>query len=553
MPKAVELLRQGRNEELWQMCCGFLNLSLDEFMAIQKRLLMEQLELLRRCPLGEKIMRGRKPETVEEFRQLPLTTYADYCPELIEKREDVLPAKSVQWVHTSGRSGEYPCKWVPLTPALAHELSVVLYGLGILACSRELGDVSQLLTHPKILYTVAPRPYVSGAFADIAMTQTTADYLPSLENAESLPFEERVKLGFKQAMSEGLDFFFGMALVLVATGDRFRQSSAGVAIRPLLAHPRALLRLARGLVRSKLAGRQMLPKDLWKIRGIISSGLDSCVYRDKIKELWGRYPLDVYMGTEFGVMATQTCDYNGMTFLPNLNFLEFIPEEEHFKWQLDHSYQPKTLLLDEVKTGENYEMVITNFHGGAMVRYRVGDMVRITSRRNDALGIDIPQMVFERRVDGLLDFVVVRVTEKTIWQAIESTGIAYEDWTAYKEPKEPVLKLFIELKDGHRVDETDISTAVCQHILNSDDDAYTKSSAHDDLATMINFRVETTLLPPGTFAGYAARRQAEGADLAHLKPPHINPSDEVLTLLITKTEKAKVATEGETGSEKIPV
>ena len=112
-----------------------------------------------------------------------------------------------------------------------------------------------------------------------------------------------------------------------------------------------------------------------------------------------------------------------MTFIPNLNFLEFIPEDEQLKWQMDRSYQPKTLLLDEVKAGENYEIVITNFHGGALMRYRIGDMVRITSLRNEKLGIEIPQMAFERRVDDFLDFYVVNFTERSIWQAIESTGV----------------------------------------------------------------------------------------------------------------------------------
>ena len=74
----------------------------------------------------------------------------------------------------------------------------------------------------------------------------------------------------------------------------------------------------------------------------------------------------------------QTWDYEGMTFVPNLCFLEFIPEREWFKWQLDHSYEPKTILLDEVKAGENYEIVITNLHGGITTRYRIGDMIRIT-------------------------------------------------------------------------------------------------------------------------------------------------------------------------------
>ena len=85
MSKIRELLQQQRHEELWQMCCGFIDLSLEQFMTIQKQLLMEQIELLKRCELGRKVMRGAMPESVDEFReQVPLTTYADYCPELLE-------------------------------------------------------------------------------------------------------------------------------------------------------------------------------------------------------------------------------------------------------------------------------------------------------------------------------------------------------------------------------------------------------------------------------------------------------------------------------------
>ena len=131
-------------------------------------------------------------------------------------------------------------------------------------------------------------------------------------------------------------------------------------------------------------------------------GTDSAVYKRKVEDLWGRAPLDVYGNTETVVIAAQTWDYDSMVFFPNLNFLEFIPEDESTKWYLDQSYQPKTVLLDEVKAGESYEVVITNFHGGALVRYKLGDIVRIIALRNEKLGINIPQMVFERRA---LDFI----------------------------------------------------------------------------------------------------------------------------------------------------
>ncbi|MBI4303378.1 MAG: GH3 auxin-responsive promoter family protein [Chloroflexi bacterium] len=532
MATAVELLRQGLNEELWQMCCGFLRLNLDQFMAIQNRLLLEQMELLGSCELGRKIMQGTRPRTVEEFRELvPLTKYSDYCPDLLEKRQDVLPGKPALWVHSSGRSGDYPCKWVPLTQAYSQELSQIMYGVGMISSSREWGDTVRLPERPKIVYTVAPRPYLTGAMADMLGYQTPVDYLPALQQAESLSFEDRIRLGFKEALSQGLDYFFGLSLVLVAVGDRFAESSGKVDLRPLLSQPNALLRLMKGVVKSKLSGRTLLPRDLWSVKGIISGGLDSGVYKERIKELWGKYPLDVYAATEGGVIATQTWDYDGMTFIPNLNFLEFIPEKEHVKWQLDHSYQPRTVFLNEVNAGDKYELVITNFHGGALVRYRIGDMIKITSLVNEKSGIKTPQMVFERRADDLLDFVFVRLTEKTIWQAIENTGIPYEDWTAYKEPGQPVLNLLIEPRNRQQGSEADVARIVYKEIIKSDIDKDTKSLVRDDYATMINFQVKVTLLARGAFANYRAQRQTEGADIAHLKPPHINPSEKVLSLL----------------------
>jgi hypothetical protein len=542
MPKVIELLKKRRNEELWQMCCGYLNLSLEQVMSMQKRLLLEQIRLLSRSALGKKLMPGPRPETVEEFRRrVPLTTYVDYCPELLEKREDALPVKPALWVHTSGRSGEYPCKWVPITPAYAHEMSVIMCGLGMLSSSRRWGESASFPQCPRIVYSVAPRPYVSGAMASMLGLQTSVNYLPPIGVAERLSFEGRVRLGFKQALSQGFDYFFGLSMVLVTVGDRFSRSSKRVDIRPLLSKPGALFRLTKGVARSKLARRQMLPKDLWSVKGIMSSGLDSWVYRDRIKELWGRYPLDVYSATEGGFIATQTWDSDAMTFIPTLNFFEFIPEREHFKWQLDHSYQPKTLLLDEVKAGENYELVITNFYGGALVRYRIGDMVKITSLRNDKLGIDIPQMVFERRADDLIDFNVIRLTEKLIWQALEKAGISYEDWIAYKEPGQQVLQLFLELKRGYRDSEENIAAAVYERVTKPDNDEFTLSVVHDDAMDMLGFSVKVNLLPPGTFASYTAQRQAEGADLAHLKPPHINPSPKVLSLLLGGSEAGALA------------
>jgi len=525
--RAVDLLKQGRNEELWQMCCGYLKLSMEEFMDIQNNLLLEQIKFLNNTTLGKKIMPAR-PQTIEEFRNIvPLTTYKDYCPELSEKNDEVLPEKPEYWIRTSGKSGEYSWKWVPMSSAYAEEFSKILFGLWMLSSCNGWGDASKLREHMKIVYTVAPPPYISGTIAEVVLKQIPIDFLPSYTQSKTLDFEARTSLGFRQALSYGLDCFFGLSLVLVVVGEKFSQSAKIQDLLSMWNQPKALMRLAKGLINSKRAKRPMLPRDLWKVNGILTGGLDSSVYREKINKLWGRYPLDVYASTEGGIVATQTWDYEGMTFVPSLNYLEFIPEEEHLKWRLDNNYQPKTILLNEVKPDQVYEIVLTNFHGGTLVRYRIGDMIRITSLQNEKLGILIPQMAFERRADDIMDFAFLRLSEKNVWQAIEELKIPYEDWVAYKNPGESILNIMIEFKEGVNITEAQVSEIILPIIMQSD---------LEDSSSMVDFHINTKILPAGTFPRYLKQRQKEGADLAHLKPPHINPSAKIRQALQTHAE-----------------
>ena len=543
MTRPIDLLKQEREEDLWRMCCGFINLSLEQVMIIQKRLLVEQIGLLKGCELGRKMMRGAMPETVEEFReQVPLTTYTDYLPELEERKEEILPAKPAIWVHTTGRPTEYNVKRVPFSERFLYEFEKAAAGIGLLASCDPQGNFLAK-EHLKTLPATGSRYYGSGIVLYMMQRALGIDLLPS--NAEEMAFQRKIEAGFKEALSQGFDCLGGLSAVLVYVGDMCKRGAASVGARFLLSHPKALFRVLRGLAKSKLAHRPLFPKDLWSLKIIVGGGADSAVFRKKVEELWGRPPLDLYAGTEGGIYATQTWDYEGMTFIPNLNFFEFIPEMEWLKWQLDHSYQPKTVLLDEVKADDNYEIVITNFHGGIMTRYRIGDMVRITSLRNEKLGIDIPQMLFHGRADDLINIAGFgRITEKTIWKSIENTGIPYVDWTARKEIVEgrPILNLYVELKDNYIASEKTIVAAVYDELLKLDRMyRYNIYSTYGDPESVLGLKpIQVTLLPHGAFSSYMAQRQAEGVDLGYLKPPHINPSDEVLFLLGTPRGEVEV-------------
>ena len=535
MTRPIDLLREGRREELWQMCCGFLDLDLQQFMVIQRSLMREQLELLRGSELGRKIMRGSMPSTIDEFRKVvPLTTYADYIPELTEKREETLPIRPAQWVRTSGYTGKYEIKWIPLSERFVEELERLCGAAALLGLCNHKGDVSHLREHLKILSTFASPPYASGVIAALLQQAINCDYLPS--NAADLSFTDKIKKGFADALNEGLDGFGGLPSVLVTVGEQLKQQSNKIDKRALLRNRSALFRVVRALIRSKMARRPLLPRDIWSVCGILGGGTDSAVFKKRVEDLWGRVPLELYVGSEGGIYAIQAWDYDTMTFVPNLNFFEFIPEREHFKWQLDHSYQPSTVLLDEVEPGECYELVLTNFHGGALTRYRVGDVIRITSLRSEQTGIEIPQMVFERRADDLIDIAGFgRLTERVIWEAIENSEVPYVDWTARKELVEgrAVLHVYLEPSRSPAPSESAYVAMLYRQFRELDKQYNFNIYAifGEDEEPPQDLPLMVTYLPAGAFSRYIMRRQNEGADLGHIKPPHINPSDGVLSAL----------------------
>jgi hypothetical protein len=322
-----------------------------------------------------------------------------------------------------------------------------------------------------------------------------------------------------------------VASILVTVGERFGEGGSLKRLPMLLSRPRLLARLIRAILRAKLAGRPIMPKDIWNIKGLISTGTDSYIFREKIRELWGRYPLDIYGSTESSIMATQLWDHNTMTFVPNMCLWEFIPEAEHTLWAKDRAYKPKALFLNEILPGERYVVVLTSFHGGPFVRYVMGDVVTVNDLRNEVLNVNLPQFTFYGRSDDILDFegyTHAFITEKLIWEAIARTGYEYVDWVARKEVinGKPALHVYIEPKHNEGVSEEELTSALQEalKVLNP---------VYADLEHFFGQKpLKVTLLPINAFSQYMENRRAAGADLAHIKPPHMNPRDTVMEILL---------------------
>jgi hypothetical protein len=529
MTSAAELLRQGRRDEVWTKYCGFLDLTIEEFMQLQERLLMGQLHLLSKSGLGQELLGDRLPSSVEEFRKIvPLTAYRDYLPFLLQGKEEILPAKPQVWARTSGRSGEYECKWAPYSSRMvkkAGEFAIAAFLLG--SCSGR-GDV-RLSPTDTCLYTLAPPPYFTGAVVAQGLNEELQPtFIPSLKEGNNMEFEERIREGFARALTTGIDLFYGLSSVLVKIAEQFQEGGSEFEYSARMMNPRLLYRVLKGLVRSKTQGRGLLPKDLWKVKAIVAGGMDTAFYRDAIEAYWGVAPLEGYGGTELVGVALQAWNRKGMTFLPDCNFLEFIPEEEFFHSLDNPDHQPGTLTLDQVGSGV-YELVITNFHGGVFVRYRTGDLVEIVSTQDREIGVALPQMVFHARADGVIDVGgFTRLTEKAMWRALEEAEVPYVEWTMRKEYLDgrPSLHLYVELVDGLKPE--DIKSQVSNKLREQD-------PGFGDLETMLGLEpLAVTKVAAGAFDRYQETMRAAGADLAHIKPPRVNPSDEIMQRLLSQ-------------------
>jgi phenylacetate-coenzyme A ligase PaaK-like adenylate-forming protein len=527
------LINQGRTQEVWQRFCGFLDLTLAEFMAMQERLLHEQLQIIGKSQLGHILMGDRIPASVEEFRRrVRLTTYEDYEPYFKDKREDILPEAPAVWARTSGRSGQY--KWVPYTARQFKQLGEGMLTACILASSHERGDVT-LRPGDTLVYNAPARPYASGFGLYSLAEQFDFRFLPPIEKTEEMSFEERTAVSYKMALRYGVNLVGSISSVLMKIAESFARGANSGGFNPQMLHPSVLWRVGRGMIRSKTQHRSLLPRDLWHVKGILVGGTDTDIYRDRLTNYWGCAPHEMYICTEAGnIIAGAIWTHREMYFLPHTCFYEFIPEEEWAKTRSDPNYLPATVLIDEVQLGKRYELVITNFYGGPFLRYRNHDLVRFVSLQDPKNGIKLPAIVFDSRDSDVIDLAGFTgiIDEALMWHTLEDTHLPYQEWFVRKEMMDTGhagLHLYIELTEP--VKDDDIAKRIS-------DQLESKNQFYRDLVTMLGYMpVRVTQLPRGTFGRYVMKQREIGVDLAHWKPRHMNAPDIVRDAILGIAEE----------------
>ena len=153
-------------------------------------------------------------------------------------------------------------------------------------------------------------------------------------------------------------------------------------------------------------------KKIWPNVIYIASvtGANFSIYNDKVNYYTDYIPIysPAYAATEATIGINPYIKKIRYVIIPDTAFYEFIPIEE-----ID-SDNPATFLINELKVGEKYEIVITNYAG--LYRYRLGDIVKVASYYNDS-----PEIEFLFRKNQVLNMVSEKTNEEQLTTAIKNS------------------------------------------------------------------------------------------------------------------------------------
>ncbi|MDO8491544.1 MAG: GH3 auxin-responsive promoter family protein [Dehalococcoidia bacterium] len=509
MRSEATFLRSADLRSVRQRYCGFLDLSVEEFMQIQQHLLEEQMELVSGSVESEKLPNWRKSAKVDNFRRLlPLTTYPDYA-KFLSSDQRVCFDGDPQWVHTSAPGGSF--KRVPWTLRFQKVQARNVVAALILS-SASGGHEIMTKPHLKVVSILPDKPFASAYLASDLKEQFHAQIIPAQNGDGAMPFRNKVDAALMQALSSDIDFVICMTSTLLRLSDRavsmFGDGKVPLGVTQL--HPMVSWRLLRSRFNAR---RPLVPGDLWSPKGIVGWGVDSDTLEDKIARQWGKPLFQMYASSESGIMSMQESPRAPMAFLPDSVFLEFLPHSE-----LGTGGDSGTVLIDEVEDGKLYEPVVTSFYGMPLFRYRQGDLVRI---HKSGKGNKAPRMVFHGRADDVIDvYGIARLNGETVARAVAAAGTGHNCWCLRKEYEKdrPVLKWYVELGDSAHAAE--LKHRFHRELMNAD------QHYREAVYTVALNPVRLAPLPLGAFKQVLAQNHLEQTQV------RMNPPDAVVQGLL---------------------
>lgn len=384
-----------------------------------------------------------KIHTTQSFCQLPLTSYKDYesyITRVISGEQNVLFPENVDFIATtsgtvSGKSKMFPKNRSLMSKHMVDNYSLALCNIRKLPRTTELKfkvDVRWTPAYSKTEKGVRIGP-VTGLYSSITKKydqfNTSPEVISGLEDMNSAIYlhlvfavrEPDVSTLYFHMPAVGLLFFSMMEerwedLCLdIETGTINHGIKIPDAIRQRLNKELGANRKVADRLRQEFhKGFKNIAERLWPGCGqcimLASGGFQTQAELIKRKYL-GEIPVNSVFHTStegcWGVNMNPGKIESTYVLLPGSAFYEFIPEDGR------EDEHPETLLTQQVKVGQSYELVVTTWEG--LYRYRTNDIIKIVDFFHQS-----PVYEFIQRSTDVLNIYAEKTPEFVISEALMS-------------------------------------------------------------------------------------------------------------------------------------
>lgn len=256
------------------------------------------------------------------------------------------------------------------------------------------------------------------------------------------------------------------------------------------------------------------------------TGANFSIYDDKVNYYTKNLPIysTAYAATEAMIGINPYLEKIRYVIIPDTVFYEFISIQEQNK------KYPKTYLINELKVGEKYEIVVTN-HAG-LYRYKLGDVIKVVGFYNSS-----PEVEFLYRKNQVLNMVSEKTTEEhltnSIRNAMKKLNVSLVDYTTFEDNSiSPGRYVFyFEIKDNLSKEKFDRLQNTLDLELQNANVAYGRFRKNNRLE-----RLEIKLVKKDTFNFIKESLITKGVSKSQIKIPRvISNKREILKILNSKT------------------
>lgn len=525
--------------------------------AVQEQFLFFLLQAYRDTELGRKYKIG-EIKTIDSFRDripvLPYSSYEPYTERIAKGEKNILTSDPVVYLNlTSGSTGTK--KLIPVTRRFQNSLRQAnLTSIGFLNEALQ----SQRLQFGKLLATNSVQllgrtsggiEYGPASVGVLRMgkflyEQLFAHPYETLKPADSLTRHYICLLfALQDPAMRGIGANFPMLVLRICNylelyaEDLISDLETGTIATWLKLEPEIRAKLERRLSANPRRARQLqeilksegrlTPKLAWQNLSFVATarGGTSDFYFERFPSYFEDTPGfgAVYSSAEGTFSINHALNDDGSILAIASGFFEFIPEDQ---WEAEH---PQTLLATEVKPGEQYRILTTNYSG--FYRYDIGDVVEVVGFYEQA-----PLLVFRHRRGGMLSSTTEKTTEFHVTQVMQilqqTFNVALEDFCiTLSENDFPAHYLVnIELASDEKLSNPQAFLASFDRTLSEIHTSY--GVKRPDQVPSPRLRI----LAPSSFAILRQRQLQKGIPDSQLKFPHISEDRDFLAGLVVEEE-----------------